>query len=419
MEVRSGEGDFWVIVSPNPRTNVLPTSADFTKLAYPPHALEFSAEDFPFTDQYDNLGGVRIKSLPAAGLGSLKFDGSSVAVDQSIDVDSLDKFTFEPGDSFTGGATFQFELEDSHGATTSAHAATIDLNAPVIDSVAITSRPALGDTYAGGDTVQVTVTWDQRVDWDISATGSAISLDLEIGSATRTAALVTEGKSTGRAVSLVFEYPVKASDSDLNGIKPLADASENVVQLTDGATLKNAANHPAGLALDPLPGEDALHKVNGGLSFNRPPAFSGTPPLSRSVAENSAAGTAVGAPVVAYDPTGDDTLTYTLTGVDAASFDIGAATGQIRVGQGATLDYESHITYSVTVNVSDGKNGRGAARHVRRRVSGRVHHHHQPAGEAEAGYRTHRNGAVRQGRPAGLDGVGHQWRAASNRSCKN
>ena len=93
---------------------------------------------------------------------------------------------------------------------------------------------------------------------------------------------------------------------------------------------------------------------------NSPPTFDGgAGPLTRSVAENSAADTAVGAAVAATDPDGD-TLAYTLTGADAASFTVDA-NGQIEVGSGTTLDYETTTAYSVTVNVSDGVNAAGGA----------------------------------------------------------
>ena len=81
---------------------------------------------------------------------------------------------------------------------------------------------------------------------------------------------------------------------------------------------------------------------------------------SRSVAENSAANTPVGAPVTATDPDSDD-LTYSLSGADADSFAIDASTGQITVGSGASLDYETKASYSVTVSVHDGKDADGNA----------------------------------------------------------
>ena len=74
----------------------------------------------------------------------------------------------------------------------------------------------------------------------------------------------------------------------------------------------------------------------------------------RSVLENSPAGTEVGAPVAATDRDADDTLTYTLGGADADSFEIDSATGQITVGAGTALDAEGEKTeYSVEVTATD------------------------------------------------------------------
>ena len=70
----------------------------------------------------------------------------------------------------------------------------------------------------------------------------------------------------------------------------------------------------------------------------------------RSVAENTAAGMAIGAPVAATDAD-NDTLTYTLGGDDMASFDIDSATGQLMTM--AALDFETKTSYSVTVTASD------------------------------------------------------------------
>ena len=76
---------------------------------------------------------------------------------------------------------------------------------------------------------------------------------------------------------------------------------------------------------------------------------------TREVPENTAAGELVGAPVTAMDADAGDTLTYTLGGTDAASFDINPATGQITVGAGTMLDFEAtQNTYMVTVTASDG-----------------------------------------------------------------
>ena len=71
---------------------------------------------------------------------------------------------------------------------------------------------------------------------------------------------------------------------------------------------------------------------------------------TREVAENTVAGENIGEPVMATDAD-DDTLTYALSGTDAASFDIDTGTGQLMTL--AALDYETKATYSVTVAASD------------------------------------------------------------------
>ena len=69
-----------------------------------------------------------------------------------------------------------------------------------------------------------------------------------------------------------------------------------------------------------------------------------------TVTENTGAGENVGAPVMATDAN-NDTLTYKLSGVDAPSFFIVAASGQIQTK--APLDHEAKTTYTVTVTATD------------------------------------------------------------------
>ena len=88
---------------------------------------------------------------------------------------------------------------------------------------------------------------------------------------------------------------------------------------------------------------------------------------TRSIPESAGPDTEVEDPVYARDTdgadiqTGGDVLTYTLGGPDAAYFSIGQEDtdsadfdgGQIRVGEGTKLDFETKPTYSVTVTATD------------------------------------------------------------------
>ena len=99
------------------------------------------------------------------------------------------------------------------------------------------------------------------------------------------------------------------------------------------------------------------------IVLNQGPVFDDPEPVSRSVAENSAANTAVGTPVSATDPEGDAPLTYSfVTDADGkaqdadGSFAIDSTNGQISVDAGAVLDFEDtdNNLLLVTVGVSDG-----------------------------------------------------------------
>ena len=85
------------------------------------------------------------------------------------------------------------------------------------------------------------------------------------------------------------------------------------------------------------------------VPVNVAPEFAGET-ATRRIAENTAAGRNIGAPVVAIDPNGD-TPTYSLGGTDAASFGIARSTGQLRTR--AALDFETKSTYSVEVTATD------------------------------------------------------------------
>ena len=101
------------------------------------------------------------------------------------------------------------------------------------------------------------------------------------------------------------------------------------------------------------PGVSQKIRVNGNETINNDPVFASTAE-TREVAENSTAGTDVGAVIPAATDADDDTLTYSMEGDDEASFDFDASTRQITTKTGVTYNYEATNTYSVTVTADDG-----------------------------------------------------------------
>ncbi len=94
---------------------------------------------------------------------------------------------------------------------------------------------------------------------------------------------------------------------------------------------------------------------NDGPLSNNAPVFA-QDSTSRSIAETVGAaqdtGRDIGAAVTATDAD-NDALTYSLEGTDAASFEIVAASGQLRTKAGETYDREAKASYSVTVKATD------------------------------------------------------------------
>ena len=221
-------------------------------------------------------------------------------------------------------AALDFEMKSGYSVTVTADdgnggSDTITVTISVMDVIERPSRPAAPTiTATSGSTESLDVSWDEPdnqgppiTDYDVQyreGSGGSFTPVTHDGTATTT-------RITGLTAGTTYQVQVRATNDE-----GIGEWSASGTGLVPGA--------------------------------NNPPTFS-TATATRSVAENTPAGQNVGIPVSATDPNTDDTLTYTLTGADAASFDIVPDTGQLRTR--AALDYETDFRYSVTVTVSDGE----------------------------------------------------------------
>ena len=129
---------------------------------------------------------------------------------------------------------------------------------PYVKSIAITSTPTDGETYALDESVEVAAYFDQKVDVE-----GVVELPIEVGGETRLAAYLS-GSGTK---SLLFSYEVKAEDGDSDGISVLAGtettglgASEGTIKLAD-FWLETKFNP----SYDGLPDAPA-HRVDGSVT---------------------------------------------------------------------------------------------------------------------------------------------------------
>ena len=126
---------------------------------------------------------------------------------------------------------------------------TPDTTPPRVESLAVSSNPGSDQTYAAGDEIEVTVTFNETVKVE-----GTPQLRLRVGTRNRTAGYL-RGADTA---ALVFGYEVADGDSDTNGISVQAnqlrlnggtieDEAENAAELDHGAVAAQAGHQVDGV----------------------------------------------------------------------------------------------------------------------------------------------------------------------------
>ena len=222
--------------------------------------------------------------------------------------------------------------------------------------VAVSSTPMLEtDTYGAGETIRFTVTFSSGV----SIGGSPV-FRFSLGNLGLGRQVDAAYESGAGSAALVFGYTVVSSDEDDDGIW-IGHQGQTLVGTHQTGTITIVATSEAAAGIE----HDALgvlsgHKVDGSRTTgNNAPAFL-SDSTGLSLPENSAAGTVIADSALvltATDADTGDTLTYSMDGTDAASFDFDTSTREMKAKSGVTYNHEGKSTYSVTVNVNDGRGG--------------------------------------------------------------
>ena len=181
----------------------------------------------------------------------------------------------------------------------------------------------------------------------------------------------TEGYSTTRTVAENtaagedIGAEVEATDDDMDSLTYSLDADADVVfdidsssgQLETSAALDFEAQRFYIVVVSVSDDTDTVSitvTVNI-TNVNETPLFPDSTDTTLEVSKYTPAGTNIGAPITAVDPDSGDTLTYSLGGDDAASFDFDMTTGQLITKDGVTFDKAVKSEYTVTVTVTDGE----------------------------------------------------------------
>ena len=136
----------------------------------------------------------------------------------------------------------------------------------VTDGVEVTSTPDTGDTYRLGETIEITVTFDNAV--TVNTSGGTPRIELILGSGNKWA----EYSSGSGGTALVFTYDVQSGDRDTDGIGIATDRLE-----LRGGTITAAADDTvnASIFYDFLATQPG-HKVDGSTVPGAPTSLTAT-----------------------------------------------------------------------------------------------------------------------------------------------
>ena len=199
----------------------------------------------------------------------------------------------------------------------------------------------------GTDSDEIQVTIDV-IDVLPPSAPSAPTVEATMGSTTSLDVSWDEPLNTGPAIAdYDIQYRVGSAGSFMDWPHSGTDRTTTITALSEGTSYEVQVLAKNDEGIGPWSETGA-----GSTSINNPPEFA-SPRTTRSVAENTPAGTYIDDPVSATDADPNDTLTYSLSGRDASSFNIDDETGQLMTS--TPLDYEVKRSYSVTVSASDGR----------------------------------------------------------------
>ena len=284
---------------------------------------------------------VFLDKMPIREIAENSAAGSSIGDPVTAADQDGDTLTY----SLTGGDAALFHIDAETGQITVGEDTELDFETRMTYTLKVVADDGRGATADVSVTINVTDVNDKP-----SFPDETVALEIAENSAT--------GSPIGDPLAAVDQdgdpltYSLAGDDAALFRI----DAETGQITVGEGTELDFETRMTYTLKVVADDGRGATADVSVTINVtdvNDRPMFPNETAI-REIAENSAAGSPIGDPVTAVDQDGD-TLTYSLTGGDAALFRIDAETGQITVGEDTELDFETRMTYTLTVGADDGR----------------------------------------------------------------
>ena len=211
-------------------------------------------------------------------------------------------------------------------------------------------RPTLVRANALADGNDLTLTWDKALDEDSAPTADfAATKFFEVqDTSDNSSRQITAISVLGKVVTLTLSSAISTTDRLTVSYEDFFRCCE-VNLLGPHDPLKDTLGNHAAVS---------SAAVSITRNANSSPEFPSSETGTRSVDENTPPGRNIGSPIAATDAD-NDRRTYSISGTDAAYFDVVASSGQLRT-KGA-LEHESRMSYSFTMSVTDNKDIHGYA----------------------------------------------------------
>ena len=193
-------------------------------------------------------------------------------------------------------------------------------------------RPTLVRANALANGNDVTLTWDKALDEDSAPTTTGTMFFEVQDTSDDSSRQITAFSVSGKVVTLTLSSTISAADQlTVSYFDPFRQHDESLlaeIQDVHVPLRDTLGNHAA-------TGSAAISITQ---SANSPSEFPSSETGARSVDENTPAGRIIGTPIAATDAD-NDRRTYSISGTDAAFFDVLASSGQLRTE--AALNHES------------------------------------------------------------------------------
>ena len=238
--------------------------------------------------------------------------------------------------SLTGASAGLFDVDASSGQVKTK--GSLNYEAASTYTVAFTASDPQSNSASIALTIAVT-------DIDTEAPGEPAKPSVVPNSGNGHEALVvtwTAPENAGPAITgYVVQFRIDDSGDEWTQVTVVGNTVETTI-----SRLESSTAYEAQVRADNDEGEGPWSESGTADTFaapveNSPPEFDDGATTTLSVGENALPGSAVGGPITASDSDQQDMLVYSLSGSDAALFSVGVSTGQITVGAGTSLDFES------------------------------------------------------------------------------